>query len=80
MNDTNKKLREVIADILGLEADDVDEDAAVNVTPGWDSMQHLAIMGAVQQEWHIEFSPEDLKELSSLQLIANRIGDASNNH
>jgi acyl carrier protein len=47
------------ADAMGLEttADDV---------VGWDSMAHVGLMAAVEDEFHIQFEPEEITSFANL--------------
>jgi acyl carrier protein len=36
----------------------------------WDSLQHLNLVLALEQEFGIQFTPEEIEEMLSLELIA----------
>lgn len=52
------------ADAMGLEttADDV---------VGWDSMAHVGLMAAIEDEFHVQFEPEEITAFANLgELVA----------
>jgi acyl carrier protein len=42
-------------------------------TPEWDSLRHVEIMFAVEDELSVEFSEEELAELNSVARIVNAV-------
>jgi acyl carrier protein len=71
MNALNGRLAGLVARVLDLPAADVVE-ATADSTPGWDSLGHLRLLMAVEEEYGVSFSPDDIAELDSVK----RIGDA----
>lgn len=51
---------EVSADILGLDPASLGDASGVDVTKGWDSLQHLSILMALEQELDVQTDPDDL--------------------
>jgi acyl carrier protein len=71
MNALNGRLTGLVARVLDLPAVEVDK-ASADSTPGWDSLAHLRLLMAVEEEFGVSFSPDEIPELDSVQ----RIGDA----
>lgn len=69
-------VKSLVADVLQLDLQDVGDDAALDRTPGWDSLQQLSIMMAAQEEFGRTFSPDELASLTSVKLIAQAVADA----
>lgn len=42
-------------------------------TPGWDSLKHIEIMFALEDEFGVEFSEEELAGLDSVSKIAEEV-------
>ena len=36
---------------------------------GWDSLHHLSLVLALEQEFNVQFSPEEIEQLLSIELI-----------
>jgi len=71
MNALNGRLSGLVARVLDLPAAEVD-NASADSTPGWDSLAHLRLLMAVEEEFGVSFSPDEIPELDSVR----RIGDA----
>ena len=73
MSDTLSRISEIVADILGLEPEDLDAASGVDVTDGWDSIQHLAIMMDVEAEFSTRFTPGQLADAQTMGAIVGLI-------
>ncbi|MBL8200617.1 MAG: acyl carrier protein [Chromatiales bacterium] len=58
-----------IASVLGPHAAPLDLDAALDVTPGWDSLKNMEILLQVEGLFHVRFSAEELMSLQSVRGI-----------
>ncbi len=67
------QLRIIVAEILGIDPDEVTEQSGVDHTEDWDSMRHLMIMMEVEQQFGHQFSPDDLSEVRTISAIASRL-------
>jgi acyl carrier protein len=56
-------LRGIVADILDLRPDDIDDDFGPAVTDRWDSLSHLRIVTAVEEEFGIQFSMNEIQSI-----------------
>lgn len=64
MNDElERRVREILADILGLEVGQVDDDAALDRTPGWDSANHINLVVALEEEFALTL---DVAEIDTM--------------
>lgn len=71
MSALNGRLSGLVANVLDLPLAEVGE-ARAEVTPSWDSFGHLRLVMAVEEEFGVSFSPEEIVQLDSVE----RIGDA----
>jgi acyl carrier protein len=61
---------QVVADVLGpASAGTLGDDSGLDVTPGWDSMQHLAIVMALEEELGVRVDPEDLSKHRTIRAL-----------
>ncbi len=68
-----EKAREIVADALGLELAEVTANATMETVADWDSLQHLAVVTALEADLAVTLSPEQVTELSSVAMIAELI-------
>jgi acyl carrier protein len=66
-------IRLIVAEILGADPHDLTEESGVDVTKGWDSLQNLVILMAIEEEFGHQFSPADMTEIKTIQAVANRL-------
>ncbi|HEV8534276.1 MAG TPA: acyl carrier protein [Candidatus Limnocylindria bacterium] len=72
MNALNGRLTGLVARVLDLPAAQV-EDASADSTPGWDSLAHLRLLMAVEEEYGVSFSPDEIADLDSVRRIGNAV-------
>jgi acyl carrier protein len=61
----NERLQSLIADILDLRCDDVVPELARATTTEWDSLNHLRLMTAFEEEFGIRLSMEQIADIQT---------------
>jgi acyl carrier protein len=74
MNKTEKRTRKIIGDVLKMDAEEIQADASVRSTPGWDSLNHMNLLLALEDEFDIEFTHEEIATLDSVASLVQAIG------
>src|SRR3546814_9239406 len=69
-NDIGGRIREIMADILEVEPGAIDAGFRKEDARLWDSVRHLYLMTAVEEEFGIKRSEEHTSELQSLMRIS----------
>jgi acyl carrier protein len=64
------EVRQVLADILNVPIERIDKDSSPETLPDWDSLQHLNLVLALEQNSGLEFSPEEIEQMLSVNAIA----------
>jgi acyl carrier protein len=65
----NEQLLRLLSDILGITACSIHEDTAMANTPAWDSIAHLNICMAIEAEFRVSLSPEEMIEMTGVAPI-----------
>lgn len=73
MNETD--LKRVIGAVLAVPAETIDDQTSTDTVPSWDSLAHLNLILALEEEFGIEIPDEDAAELSSYPLIRLVVGE-----
>lgn len=72
-----EKYRNAFINALDLEEDDVNEDLALGVTRGWDSIGHMTLISEIEDVFDVSIDFEWITEfnsyLSGMELL-NRLG------
>ena len=67
-----ERLAQIISDIIKVEAAAIiaqPTDFGMMISPGWDSLAQLAIMTAIEDEWEVELSIDDMEALNTAEKI-----------
>tara|TARA_B100000767_G_C19773797_1_gene541468 strand:+ start:921 stop:1169 length:249 start_codon:yes stop_codon:yes gene_type:complete len=65
----------LLATILDLQVDDIPPDAAPGVVEKWDSLKHMMLIVALEEEFDVQFSDDELTDLLSLELIVHIVSE-----
>lgn len=68
-------VQSILAEILLVAADGIGIEIEQKDIKNWDSMQHINIMLALEQNFGVHFTPEEFTELVTVQAIVDRIGE-----
>ena len=63
------RLKKVMADVLGVNAAAIDEDSSPDTIATWDSLRHMNLMLALEEEFSVKLKDEDIMTLISYPLI-----------
>ena len=69
MNNIEKKYRSVFARVLEVDEDIVNAESNQDNLPSWDSLKHLELILAIEEEFGITFPLEEIGNLLSYKLI-----------
>ena len=76
--DILKRINEILIDILGKDDLQVDLNTTAADVEGWESLKHIKIIAAIEDEFSIRFKMEeivDMKDINSMiNIIINRSG------
>lgn len=62
-------LKEVMATVLGIPADSIGEDTSMDTVESWDSINHMNLVLAIEEELGITIPDEDAANITSYPLI-----------
>lgn len=64
MNDNlEESVRQVMADVLGLEPAQINDDTSTTNTPTWDSANHIQLVVALEQEFNVSFDVDEFESM-----------------
>ena len=64
------RVRGIFADVFQVPLDQVTPQTSPETIPTWDSLQHLNLVLALEQEFRIQFTPEEIEQLLSVEVVA----------
>jgi acyl carrier protein len=65
------RLQVILADVLALAPAQVTSELSPETIENWDSLNHLKLALAIEQEFKVNFLPEDIEQLTSVQRISD---------
>lgn len=68
-----EEVREIIADIIGISAENLPCEAEMEDVEGWDSMRNVMILSALEDKYDIMFPEDDVFDLVSVNAFAEEI-------
>ena len=66
-------VKQIVAKILEIEVDGLDENADMVDVEGWDSMHNVLILSAIEDHYEIMFPEDDIFDLVSVKALAEEV-------
>lgn len=63
------KLKQVLADVFGVEVSTIDEATSIDTVEEWDSLKHLNLVLALESEFSVTLTEAQTVEILSYPLI-----------
>lgn len=68
-----KKLREIFIDVLDNEEIEINDNTTSAHITGWDSLNHIRLIGVIEDEFGIKFDMEALPKLKNVGAMVDLI-------
>jgi acyl carrier protein len=62
-------LKQVMATMLNVDAASIGPDASMDTIPSWDSLRHMNLVLALEEEFNVQIPDEDAGNITSYKLI-----------
>ena len=63
------KIHRVVSDVMGVPIEEINSESSPDNIPAWESLSHINLVLALEAEFEIKLSPEDVLEMLSVGLI-----------
>jgi acyl carrier protein len=63
------RVRGIAADVLEVPAAKISPDSSPETIDAWDSVHHLNLVLALEQEFNLQFEPEEIDQMKDIQHI-----------
>ena len=71
--DYKERIKEIIADTLGIDIERITDDLAAGDIEEWDSVGNLTIISTIEEELEVDIPIEDLYELNNIKAIVEEM-------
>ncbi|MYM29573.1 acyl carrier protein [Duganella sacchari] len=68
-------LKQVMATMLNVDAATINEDSSMDNVPNWDSLRHMNLVLALEEEFKVSIPDEDAGNITSYKLIKLVLND-----
>ena len=75
--DRERELRAVFGDVLGCDVSALTDDASPSSVKGWDSVNHMQLLLAVEEAFGVQFQPEEFASLTTFGALRRRLTDGT---
>jgi len=64
------RVAQIAADIFEVPLDTIQPSSSPDSIGTWDSMRHLNLVLALEEEFGVQFTPEEIEQLLTVELVA----------
>jgi len=69
------RIKQVMSDVLDVDINDINEDTSPETLEAWDSLKQMNLIVALEEEFNLEFTDEEIEDLLNFKLIKLTIED-----
>jgi acyl carrier protein len=68
-----EQVRTLAADVFQVAPEQINEASTAEQIEGWDSVQHLNLILALETQFNVEFEPEEIEQMKSIGNFASLV-------
>lgn len=65
----DEKIKSVMATVFGMDVSEINENSSPDVIEEWDSLNHMNLIVALEEEFGVEFSEDQIASMLNYKLI-----------
>ena len=74
----NERVFRVVAQVMGVPAESINQDSSPDNVKSWDSLKQLNLVLALEEEFEVQFSQQQILEMLSVALVVEVLKEALN--
>ena len=63
------RISKVLSKVMKVDINSIDENSSPDTIEAWDSLKHMELILALEEEFNVELTPEETVEILSYKLI-----------
>ncbi len=67
------KVARILSDVMGISEDQIDDGSSPDTVESWDSLKHMNLVLALEEEFGVQFSDEKIVEMLSVAQIVEAV-------
>jgi len=68
-----EKLRELIADVLEIEKEKINDESGIDTLEEWDSFSHLQIFMELEERCNVKFMIEEIQQIKTFKELSDKV-------
>ena len=72
-NETKNRIINVMSSVFGISIDDINDTSSPDTIESWDSLKHINLIIALEEEFLVDLSDEDVAEMINYKLIFHKL-------
>lgn len=72
-NRIEDRVKNVMSAVFGVPVDEFNDDASPHTVKGWDSLKHINLIVALEEDFNIQFDDEEISSLINYSIIVSTI-------
>ena len=72
------RIKRIMSDVLSIDINEINETSSPETIEKWDSLKHMNLVVALEEEFNLEFKDDEIAEIISYSLILYIIKDKLN--
>ena len=73
MASIEERIKQIMSVVLDVDKYLIKEDSSTDSIENWDSMNHMNLIVALEEEFECEFDEEDIEDMINFSIIKNKI-------
>lgn len=65
----------IFSQVMGVSFEEINEDSSPDTIESWDSLKHMNLVLALEEELGVQFTDEEIVEMLSVELIIETLKD-----
>jgi acyl carrier protein len=70
-----ERVRSIVADVFNLPLESILPASSPDNIEAWDSLHHLDLVLALEQDFGVQFTPEEIEQLLTVELVAAMLAE-----
>ena len=81
-NNIEKRIKNVISAVFEISVEEIGDESSPDTIESWDSLKHINMIVALEEEFNVEFTDDNITEMINMKLILAVILEkfSENNH
>lgn len=72
------RIKNIMGTVFNIPVDEINNESSPDTIESWDSLKHISLVVALEDEFRVEFSTDEIAEMLNFKLIIQIMTDTLN--